>query len=93
MGLGLWGLYQQHQKASKGADETGFATEEEQNVGLAVGEVIALTGCRSDQTSADVGDVQAQFRLRSRSSLRNSSGPAGGALTSVFMESLQAGTG
>ena len=63
MGLGLWGLYQQHQKASKAAEDTGFATEEEQNVGLAVGEVIALTGCRSDQCSADVGNVQVRCEV------------------------------
>jgi len=28
-----------------------------ENIGLAVGEVVAITGCRSDQTSADVGNV------------------------------------
>ncbi|CAE7511239.1 MCA1 [Symbiodinium pilosum] len=94
MGLGLWGLWKQHQ-ASKGSNEAGFSTDEADNVGLAVGEVVAITGCRSDQTSADVGNVQAQFHVQpSRRSLlmghrRSSTGPAGGALTSVFMESLQ----
>ena len=49
MGLGLWGLWKQHQ-ASKGSNEAGFSTDEADNVGLAVGEVVAITGCRSDQT-------------------------------------------
>ncbi|CAE7705103.1 MCA1 [Symbiodinium sp. CCMP2456] len=94
MGLGLWGLWKEHQ-ATKGTNEAGFSTDEAGNVGLAVGEVVAITGCRSDQTSADVGNVQAQFHVQSRrgSTLigrrRSSTGSAGGALTSVFIESLQ----
>ncbi|OLP92838.1 Metacaspase-1 [Symbiodinium microadriaticum] len=95
MGLGLWGLWKEHQ-ATKGTNEAGFSTDEAGNVGLAVGEVVAITGCRSDQTSADVGNVQAQFHVQSsrRGSMligrrRSSTGSAGGALTSVFIESLQ----
>lgn len=101
MGLGLWGMWNQ----SKRANETGFLADEEENIGLAVGEVVAITGCRSDQTSADVGNVHADFQVgpvgpsgrRSslqighRRSIPNTA--AGGALTSVFMESLQAGEG
>ena len=95
MGLELWGLYKQHQ-ASKASNEFGFATDEAGNVGMSVGEVVAITGCRSDQTSADVGNVQAQFHVQQsrRGSVligrrRSSIGAAGGALTSVFIESLQ----
>ncbi|CAJ1450726.1 unnamed protein product [Effrenium voratum] len=91
MGLGLWGLWKQR-KAAENADSSGFATDEEENVGLAVGEVVAITGCRSDQTSADVGDVQAQFRVQNgRGSLQTAGriGKAGGALTAVFLESLK----
>ncbi|CAE7251856.1 MCA1 [Symbiodinium sp. CCMP2592] len=95
MGLGLWGLWKEHQ-ATKGTNEAGFSTDEAGNVGLAVGEVVAITGCRSDQTSADVGNVQAQFHIQPsrRGSVligrrRSATGAAGGALTSVFIESLQ----
>eukprot|EP00928_Gymnodinium_smaydae_P028926 TRINITY_DN21925_c0_g3_i1.p1 TRINITY_DN21925_c0_g3~~TRINITY_DN21925_c0_g3_i1.p1 ORF type:complete len:699 (-),score=178.74 TRINITY_DN21925_c0_g3_i1:61-2103(-) len=91
MGLGLWDLYKRY-KASKGADKSGFATDVVENAGLNVGEVIAFTGCRSDQTSADVGDVSAQFDLQSqRPSLQLDHGRAsasGGALTSVFIETF-----
>ncbi|CAK9095270.1 Metacaspase-1 [Durusdinium trenchii] len=65
MGLGLWGLWKQHRSASEAASQgggTGFAT----NVGLAVGEVVAITGCRSDQTSADVGNVQERREVGQR---------------------------
>ena len=82
MGLGLWDIYSRH-KASQGASGTGFATDEESTVGLAVGEVIAITGCRSDQTSADVGNVDLQFDLQP-----TARSGAGGALTSAFIEAL-----
>merc|ERR1719359_2817861 len=95
MGLHLWQMYKQYDSA-KGGGAAGFRTDEKENVGLAVGEVIAITGCRSDQTSADVGDVHGQFQLKpagrgSRGSLlvssrRSESGRAGGALTAVFIE-------
>eukprot|EP00434_Breviolum_minutum_P006520 symbB.v1.2.005755.t1/scaffold307.1/size232847/20 len=99
MGLGLWGLWKQ-QKTSKDADSNGFVADEQENVGLAVGEVVAITGCRSDQTSADVGNVHEDFQIAGRRaslqmghrrSMPNTA--AGGALTSVFMESLQAAQG
>eukprot|EP00438_Fugacium_kawagutii_P001390 Skav209308 [mRNA] locus=scaffold994:321728:325834:+ [translate_table: standard] len=70
------------------------------NIGLAVGEVVAITGCRSDQTSADVHNVhaprryedfqvqpsgrRASLQLGRRRSMPNTA--AGGALTTVFME-------
>eukprot|EP00403_Amphidinium_massartii_P011377 CAMPEP_0178432092 /NCGR_PEP_ID=MMETSP0689_2-20121128/32199_1 /TAXON_ID=160604 /ORGANISM="Amphidinium massartii, Strain CS-259" /LENGTH=622 /DNA_ID=CAMNT_0020054053 /DNA_START=1 /DNA_END=1869 /DNA_ORIENTATION=+ len=96
MGLGLWQLYQQ-KKQCQGANESGFATTEGQNAGLSIGEVIAFTGCRSDQTSADVGDVNDQFHLQETSGSGGRSSlmidpqkvRAGGALTSVFLESMQ----
>ena len=61
----------------------GFLTDEASSTQqlVAVGEVVALTGCRSDQTSADVADV-ATFGL-----VENA---AGGALTSVLVEVLEA---
>lgn len=98
MGLGIWSLWQESKQAT-GANEAGFKAEEAQNTGLAVGEVIAFTGCRSDQTSADVGDVTAQFHIKPIGSAGRGSlvldpgrnGAAGGALTAVFIESLQAG--
>lgn len=67
LGLGLWHLYQQKMEAEKQQQGSGgqdFLTEETSSVGLAVGEVVAITGCRSDQTSADVADVGAQFHIR-----------------------------
>lgn len=105
MGLALWQLKQQAD-AAKGGDENGFAEEEPENEGLAIGEVIAITGCRSDQTSADVGDVAAQFGIKEGTS-KNPAGTslfekaqhvrgddyknAGGALTSALVEVLESG--
>lgn len=83
MGLGLWQLWGKY-KSSKGANEAGFRTDEQENVGLAVGEVIAITGCASDQTSADVGNVDSQFHLQP-----TARSGAGGALTSAFIEALE----
>lgn len=83
LGLGLWNLWKKKED-SEGADKTGFRTEEGQNVALAVGEVIAISGCRSDQTSADVGDVGRQFNLNPQ--FRSG---AGGALTSAFLEAME----
>lgn len=86
MGLGLWDLYRKRQ-ASKEAGQSGFAGSEAfVNAGLAVGEVIAFTGCRSDQTSADVGNVNDQFKL---GTTVHTADHAGGALTAVFLESLE----
>merc|ERR1711920_60227 len=105
MGLDLWHKYQEFER-SKGGGGTGFKADEKENVGLAVGEVIAFTGCRSDQTSADVGDVTAQFGIKEGTS-KNPSGTtlfekaqhvrgddyknAGGALTSALVEVLESG--
>eukprot|EP00927_Polykrikos_kofoidii_P009104 TRINITY_DN13777_c0_g1_i2.p1 TRINITY_DN13777_c0_g1~~TRINITY_DN13777_c0_g1_i2.p1 ORF type:complete len:705 (+),score=144.35 TRINITY_DN13777_c0_g1_i2:96-2210(+) len=84
MGLGMWELYKKRQAAKEG-NASGFAgSEASQNAGLSVGEVIAFTGCRSDQTSADVGDVNQQFDIK-----RTTQNRAGGALTAVFLESLE----
>lgn len=97
MGLGLWSLWQE-KKAAKDANSAGFVTDEAGNAGLSVGEVIAITGCRSDQTSADVGNVHDHFRLHSaaggRGSLIAPSGrtSAGGALTAAFIEAVEGGT-
>jgi len=100
MGLALWQLKQQADASQEG-DSTGFKKDEAENEGLAVGEVIAITGCRSDQTSADVGDVSSQFGLKqlagggtilfdkARSS--GSGTAAGGALTTALVEALQDG--
>mmetsp|Transcript_4328 Transcript_4328/g.8629 ORF Transcript_4328/g.8629 Transcript_4328/m.8629 type:complete len:712 (-) Transcript_4328:82-2217(-) len=88
MGLGLWELYKKRE-ASKEAGATGFAgSEAAHNAGLAVGEVLAFTGCRSDQTSADVGDVHAQFGVSHAASGVQAGDHAGGALTAVLLESL-----
>jgi len=57
-------------------------------LGLAVGEVVAFTGCRSDQTSADVGDVHAQFDVSHAANGVQAADHAGGALTAVLLESL-----
>merc|ERR1712176_259524 len=93
-------MYQEYND-SKGGDATGFRqADQKSNAGLAVGEVIAFTGCRSDQTSADVGDVSQQFHLRSVGDdaqgqvvidcMRATGAEgAGGALTSVFVETMQ----
>lgn len=43
-----------------GFDQDGFCSDEPFNVGLASAEVVAITGCASDQTSADVNDVHSQ---------------------------------
>eukprot|EP00913_Durusdinium_trenchii_P009624 g9042.t1 len=77
LGKNLWQMY--HEGSSN-----GFLTDEASSTQqlVAVGEVVALTGCRSDQTSADVADV-ATFGL-----VENA---AGGALTSVLVEVLEAG--
>jgi len=102
MGLGLWKLRQQA-SAAEGGDSAGFKVEEQQNADLHVGEVVAFTGCRSDQTSADVGDVSQQFHLKaiggddSRGSLvidsqratGGSGSGAGGALTTALLEALE----
>eukprot|EP00913_Durusdinium_trenchii_P011887 g11165.t1 len=55
-------------------------------------EVIAFTGCASEQTSADVGDVQQQFHLQAVEGghlLLDNTARAGGALTSAFIEAMQ----
>lgn len=94
MGLGLWDLFKKNKQAGN-ANSAGFTTEEANNAGLSVGEVVCFTGCRSDQTSADVGNVNAQFQLRpggGRHSLNMDPArvsAAGGALTSAFLEVLQ----
>eukprot|EP00439_Symbiodinium_sp_Y106_P069688 s1505_g12.t1 len=92
MGLGLWRLWKEHQ-ATKGTNEAGFSTDEAGNVGLAVGEVVAITRCRSDQTSADVGNVQAQFHVQPsrRGSMligrrRSATGAAGGVYSHVLQD-------
>jgi len=102
MGMGLWKL----KKAAadgEGGDSTGYKVEEQQNQDLHIGEVVAFTGCRSDQTSADVGDVNQQFHLKAiegdsrgslvidsqRDAVRGSSDSAGGALTTALLEALQ----
>eukprot|EP00929_Paragymnodinium_shiwhaense_P042468 TRINITY_DN21974_c0_g1_i1.p1 TRINITY_DN21974_c0_g1~~TRINITY_DN21974_c0_g1_i1.p1 ORF type:complete len:686 (+),score=212.25 TRINITY_DN21974_c0_g1_i1:222-2279(+) len=85
MGLGLWDLYRKRQEAKQGGAGGFMGSEAAENAGLAVGEVIAFTGCRSDQTSADVGNVHSQFNLGRTVSTADH---AGGALTAVFLESL-----
>lgn len=93
LGLGLWDLWGRYEESKK-AGESGFATDEQENVGLAVAEVVAITGCRADQTSADVGDVNAQFHLKpigAHGGAVMQEGPsgAGGALTSSFIETVE----
>jgi len=83
LGLGLWDVFKKY-RASKGANAAGFRAEETENANLAVGEVVAITGCASDQTSADVGNVSAQFGLQP-----SARGNAGGALTSAFIETIE----
>lgn len=83
LGLGLWQMWGKY-RASKGANQAGFKADEEENAGLAVGEVVAITGCASEQTSADVGNVATQFGLQP-----SARGNAGGALTSAFVEALE----
>ena len=48
-----------------------------------MGEVVAISGCRSDQTSADVADVETSFGLS------GTIGSAGGALASALVEALE----
>lgn len=76
LGKNAWQMYQD-------GSATGFVTDEAQNQGLAVGEVVAISGCRSDQTSADVADVETSFGLS------GTTGSAGGALTSALVEALE----
>lgn len=96
MGIGLWNLKKQYD-AAKGGSDDGFKVEESEKVGIHVGEVVALTGCRSDQTSADVADVSQQFHLREVTGSSGgrlvidkarSQGSAGGALTTAFLQTL-----
>eukprot|EP00434_Breviolum_minutum_P028433 symbB.v1.2.025154.t1/scaffold2425.1/size79515/4 len=63
MGMDLWSLYGRYRE-NGGGDENGFRTDEAENQGIAVAEVMAFTGCASEQTSADVGDVNQQFQLQ-----------------------------
>ena len=77
LGKNVWQMYQD-------GSATGFVTDAAQNEGLAMGEVVAISGCRSDQTSADVADV-------SSFGLAATTGSAGGALTSALVEALQRG--
>ena len=44
-------------------NQDGFCPDAPANVGLASADVVAITGCASDQTSADVQNVHAQFDL------------------------------
>jgi len=96
MGLGIWNLWSQCKEA-KGANSAGFSTELSENASISIGEVVAFTGCRSDQTSADVGNVAAQFHIPAAGPSGQGSllidqqriGSGGGALTSVFIESLE----
>jgi hypothetical protein len=95
LGKDLWRAYRQA--------STGFLEDAEENVGSAVGEVVAITGCRSDQTSADVGDVstfglvpvggdsRGEIRIDPRwvSGGGGAEARAGGALTSALAEALQ----
>ena len=92
VGLGLWDMWSRY-KASTSSNQEGFCQDEPGNVGLAVGEVVAITGCASDQTSADVGDVHSEFQLPMGGSgghvrHSNARSTAGGALTSAFIESM-----
>lgn len=102
MGMGLWNLKARLDDAA-GANENGYKTDVVDNKGLSVGEVLAITGCRSDQTSADVQDVQQQFHLdsleggagrailvdRVKQRSGTSGKEAGGALTSAFLEAMR----
>ncbi|CAE7895471.1 pca1 [Symbiodinium necroappetens] len=96
MGMDLWSLWGKYSETRE-ANEQGFRTDEAENEGVAVGEVVAFTGCASEQTSADVGDVGAQFQLQPTLGAANAgghlllegAGRAGGALTSAFIEAMQ----
>eukprot|EP00440_Ansanella_granifera_P036453 gb/GFBE01039552.1/.p1 GENE.gb/GFBE01039552.1/~~gb/GFBE01039552.1/.p1 ORF type:complete len:499 (+),score=92.01 gb/GFBE01039552.1/:1-1497(+) len=98
MGLGLWNLKSRLEDAAD-ANETGYKKDQASNADIAVGEVLAITGCRSDQTSADVADVNQQFHLEGLSTgarilvdrtkqRGNANQDAGGALTSAFLGAL-----
>ena len=76
LGKNAWQMYQD-------GSATGFVMDEAENQGLAVGEVVAISGCRSDQTSADVADVETSFGLS------GTIGSAGGASTSALVEALE----
>eukprot|EP00435_Cladocopium_sp_Y103_P017709 s2229_g4.t1 len=108
--MDLWSLYNRYQPG----DANGFRTDEEENQGAAAdacpngytwqlpeAEVLAFTGCASEQTSADVGDVNQQFQLQPAGGanvgelglvgghlLLESTSRAGGALTSAFVEAM-----
>lgn len=89
MGMDLWGLYNRYQPG----DANGFRSDEEENQGQAAAGVLAFTGCASEQTSADVGDVNQQFQLQRVGDagghlLLESTSRAGGALTSAFVEAM-----
>ncbi|CAE7472350.1 pca1 [Symbiodinium pilosum] len=87
MGMDLWGLWGKYRETRE-ANEEGFRTDEVENAGVAVGEVVAFTGCASEQTSADVGDVGvATCCWKERAGLEVEPG----ALTSAFIEAMEAG--
>ena len=90
VGLGLWDMWKQY-KAKTDANEDGFCPDEPGNIGMTAAEVVAITGCASDQTSADVGDVHSQFDLRNtpHGGQIRYGGTAGGALTSAFLEAME----
>ena len=95
MGMGLWDMWRRYKTATS-SNQNGFCADEPNNIGRAVGEVIAITGCASDQTSADVGDVHSEFDLKPSQGgghLRVSRTSAGGALTSAFIEAMDASQG
>ncbi|CAE7570116.1 MCA1 [Symbiodinium sp. CCMP2456] len=95
MGMGLWDMWRRY-KGATSSNQNGFCADEPNNIGRAVGEVIAITGCASDQTSADVGDVHSEFDLKPSQGgghLRVSRTSAGGALTSAFIEAMDASQG
>lgn len=91
MGMDLWGLYNRYQPG----DANGFRPDQEENQGAAAAEVLAFTGCASEETSADVGDVNQAFQLQPVGGeshgghlLLESTSRAGGALTSAFVEAM-----
>lgn len=93
VGFGLWDLWRQYRAKTHGHQD-GFCSDEPFNVGLASAEVVAITGCASDQTSADVNDVHSQFDLHGTSTSgrlgrARDVGDAGGALTSALIEAME----